>query len=200
MAFTYFFRDEDCLTLAIDAMAPAVQGRQRIRVWDAGCAHGPEPYTVAILLAERMGKFQFRNVRIDATDVDESGQFGEIIAKGRYPKGEVERVPLELRARYFTDAGENVELNAEIRDRLAFSRHDLLSLQPPPSGAYQLVVCKNVLLHFSPDQRGEVVKLFHRVLDPGGILVLENTQPLPPGCGELFERCAPHVSVFRKPT
>lgn len=49
MAFTFFFRDSQALELAIDEALPSLRGRAFIHVWDAGCAHGPEPYTLAIL-------------------------------------------------------------------------------------------------------------------------------------------------------
>jgi chemotaxis protein methyltransferase CheR len=48
MAFTFFFRDEQTLELAIQDALPSLIGRGFIHVWDAGCAHGPEPYTLAI--------------------------------------------------------------------------------------------------------------------------------------------------------
>ena len=52
MAFTYFFRDSHTLELTVKHMAPEVMGRSRIRIWDAGCAMGPEPYTLAMFLRE----------------------------------------------------------------------------------------------------------------------------------------------------
>ena len=75
MAFTFFFRDSHSLELAVDHVTPTLAGRARSRIWDAGCATGQEVYTLAILLAERMGTFGFRNIRIDATDIDETDQF-----------------------------------------------------------------------------------------------------------------------------
>ncbi len=49
MAFTYFFRDSHTLELTVQHMAPEAMGRSRIRIWDAGGAMSPEPYTLAIL-------------------------------------------------------------------------------------------------------------------------------------------------------
>ncbi|HPB55993.1 MAG TPA: CheR family methyltransferase, partial [Candidatus Aminicenantes bacterium] len=68
MAFTFFFRDNHTLEQLVKHLLPTVQGRSNIKIWDAGCAMGPEPYTLAILFAEKMGKFAFKNVRIDASD------------------------------------------------------------------------------------------------------------------------------------
>jgi chemotaxis methyl-accepting protein methylase len=42
-----------------------------IRIWSAGCANGEEPYSVAILLAELLGKqLKNYNITIYATDID----------------------------------------------------------------------------------------------------------------------------------
>ena len=49
MAFTFFFRDMSILDLIGQHVVPAVSGFTRVRVWDAGCAMGPEPYSLAIV-------------------------------------------------------------------------------------------------------------------------------------------------------
>ena len=64
---------------------PQLKGRRYINVWDAGCAMGPEPYSLAIIFRENMGPFLFRNLKIYASDVDGSRRFGDIIAEGTYP-------------------------------------------------------------------------------------------------------------------
>jgi chemotaxis protein methyltransferase CheR len=198
MAFTYFFRDAECLAPAMAQLAEAVLGRQHIRIWDAGCADGPETYTIAILLAERLGKFQFRNVRIDATDVDESGHSSQAIERGDFLRGELDRIPADLRARYFERGSEDhVQVKEELRTQVVFRRHDLLSLQAPRRD-YQLVVCKNVLLHFTAEQRVQVLTMFHGALESNGILVMEQTQLLPPPCEQLFARAVPNASVYTK--
>jgi hypothetical protein len=54
VAFTFFFRDAQTLELLIEQSLPTLCGQAFIRIWDAGCAHGPEPYTLAMLLRERL--------------------------------------------------------------------------------------------------------------------------------------------------
>lgn len=77
MAFTFFFRDVHPLEHAVRHMVPFATGRTKIRVWDAGAAMGQEPYTLAILLAEAMNPFAFRNLKICTSDLEEN--FGPII-------------------------------------------------------------------------------------------------------------------------
>jgi len=52
MAFTYFFRDMQTLEMIRDYVLPALRMRRYIHIWDAGCAMGPEPYSLAIILRE----------------------------------------------------------------------------------------------------------------------------------------------------
>ena len=199
MAFTFFFRDLQVLEIAIDHVAPELAGRSRPKIWDAGCAMGPEAYTLAIMLAGRFGQFAFRNLRIDATDIDETGQFEDIVRQAVYPGGELERMPPGVLERYFEPDGAAgaYRLAERIRASVRFQQHDLLSLREVDSG-FSLVVCKNVLLHFSHAQRVEVIRMFHRALGPGGYFVTEHTQKLPAEAAGLFEQVVPHGQLFRK--
>ena len=199
MAFTFFFRDLQMLDLAIDHVVPELAGRLRPKIWDAGCAMGPEVYTLAILLAGRLGQFAFRNLRIDATDIDDTNQFGEIIQRAVYPISELERMPPGILEQYFEPASKagTFQLADRIRASVRFKQHDLLSLREIDSG-FSLVVCKNVLLHFSHEQRVEVIRMFHRSLGPGGYFVTEHTQKLPSEVAALFEQVVPHGQLFRK--
>ena len=199
MAFTYFFRDLQTLELITNHVLPVLQGARFINIWDAGCAHGPEPYSLAILLRENMSHFMFRNVNIYATDIDASDLFGKIIAEGIYPEGEIQRIPAEIRGKYFAKNGKpgHYVLSDEIRARVSFTRHDLLSMKPVRTG-FSLVMCKNVLLHFSEEDRGRVIRMFHDVLHAGGFMVTEQTQKLPDTCKHLFQQVTNDGQVFRK--
>lgn len=199
MAFTYFFRDIHTLDLTVKHLVPEVMGRRKIHIWDAGCAMGPEPYSLAMVFAENMGKFAFGNLRIQATDIDESNLFERIINAGEYPAEQVKRIPRELFAKYFQPARTpgHFKLVKNIRSRVFFQRHDLLSLKPVGEN-FSLILCKNVLLHFTPANRVAVIKMFHRALAPGGYFATEQTQQLPGEVGHLFQQVAGNAQLFRK--
>ncbi len=199
MAFTYFFRDLHTLEHIVKYLVPSTAGRSSIRIWDAGCASGQEPYTLALILAEAMGRFSFRNLRIDATDLDGSNLFGEIIAKGIYPREEVERIPAGILQKYFKalNGGSHFQIDEEIRNRLIFQKHDLLSLQPIGE-SFSLILCKNVLLHLQAPQRVEVMKMYHRSLTTGGFFATEQTQKIPAEVEHLFQQVTPDAQLFRK--
>lgn len=218
MAFTYFFRDKHTLDLIAQHVLPTLKRHMYINIWDAGCAMGPEPYSLAITLRENMGPFLFRNVRIYATDIDENGEvginasgngafgdlaFGDIIAQGIYPESRVKRIPSMLLERYFTrlpDAGgggRRYQISPEMRKAVRYQRHDLLSLTPVRDN-FGLILCKNVLLHFAPEARVAVIKMFHRALAQDGYLVMEQTQKLPPGLHPLFQRATSAGQIYQK--
>lgn len=197
MAFSFFFRDAQTLDVLVETAMPTLAGQAFIHIWDAGCAHGAEPYSLAMLLHQRMSEFLFRNVRIHATDVDAS--FGRRILSGEYSQEEVARIPGELFRKYFRPADRPgwFRIDESLQAAVRFAHHDLLSLQPIREGC-SLVVCKNVLLHFDESQRIKVLRMFHRALRSDGLLALEHTQKIPDALREMFEPVTVVGWVYRR--
>lgn len=202
MAYTSFFRDTDALNAICDIALPALSHWRAIKVWDAGCATGEEPYTLAILFASKLRPFPFRNLDILATDYEESNfaQFGAQIRSGRYSRKDIFWVPKEHRDQYFepTEDPEVFQITQDIRDRVRYLQHDLLTLVPPETGQ-SLIVCKNVLMHFTPEDQIRVLEMFHEALAPGGFLALDGNQSMPSGFSGRFIRVEPGVPLFQKP-
>lgn len=200
MAFTFFFRDEQVLSLAVEHLVPFCVGRSNIRILNAGCAMGMETYTFAILLAEKMGKFSLRNVKIHAIDIDnENVDFGKTVREGIYHKEHLQRIPPELFKKYFKPTSDEnyFQVIDDLRYLVEFEQHDLLSLKTLRLD-YSLVICKNVLLHFNYQQRVEVIRNFHHMLLPEGLLSMENTQNLPVELNRHFKRLVEHGQLYQK--
>lgn len=197
MAFTFFFRDLPVLEYAVTETIKLSMGRMRIKVWDAGSALGQEPYTLAILFAERLGA-TFNNLYLDATDYDSENNFGDIVKLATYKHEELQRMPPDIFEKYFVHKGDDLhQVCDKVRSRVFFQYHDLLSLKAIGSD-YALVVCKNVLLHFQYKERIEVIKMYHQALSPGGFLALENTQKMPVEIAHLFEQVVPDAQLYKK--
>ncbi len=199
MAFTYFFRDMQTLEMIRDHAVPTLRTKRHIKVWDAGCAMGPEPYSLAIILRENMGNMIFRNVKIHATDIDGSNLFKKIIESGEYPREQLDRIPREIFQRYFTkiEGTDNFKISDEMIRSISFSRHDLLTLKPVARD-FGLIICKNVLLHFKYEERVEVIRMFHDTLIDGGYFVSEQTQKMPAELEGRFEQVVPNAQLYRK--
>ncbi len=201
MAYTSFFRDADALKAVEEIVIPALSHQREIRVWDAGCATGEEPYTIAILFASKLGAFSFRSLDILATDHEESSyaQFALHIKTGAYGRKDIFWVPQELREKYFkpTDDPESFLLTDEIRDKVRYIKHDLLSLVPPESGK-SLIICKNVLMHFPPPQQALVLGMYWKSLVPEGYLVMDGNQEMPEELEDRFQRVERGAPLFQK--
>jgi len=202
MAYTSFFRDSDALKAITEIVIPDISHHREIKVWDAGCATGEEPYTLAILFASKLGTFMFRNLDILATDHEESryAQFEDHIRNATYSRKDVFWVPQELRDVYFqpTDDPESFQVIQEIREKVRFIRHDLLTCTAPETGQ-SLIVSKNVLMHFTPDQQLGVLEMYHGALIPGGYLAMDGNQKMPGSFKRRFLRCDPAFPLYQKP-
>jgi chemotaxis protein methyltransferase CheR len=198
MAFTFFFRDRHTLERLTEQFVPAFKNATKLKVWDAGCAMGPEPYTFAIIMAEYMGD-DYKKVKFIASDINETSNFKEIITDGIYPHSELSRMPEGVFKKYFKETEKEgyYKISDFILDSLEFHQHDLLSLEPIDTN-FNAILCKNVLLHFHPDQRVEVIKMYHKVLVPGGYFCTEQTQQMPEQCKHLFEKVVSDANVYKK--
>jgi chemotaxis protein methyltransferase CheR len=200
MAFTFFFRDDQILQLAVDKLVPNTIGRSNIRILNAGCAMGMETYTFAIMLAEKMGKFALRNVKIHAVDIDnENVDFGKTVREGIYHKDLLQRVPAELFDKYFSpaDKPDYFIIGTDLRNLIDFEQYDLLTLKLLRND-YSLIICKNVLLHFNYEQRIQVITMYHDMLLPGGLLAMENTQSMPEELKHKFKKLVDYGQLYEK--
>jgi chemotaxis protein methyltransferase CheR len=199
MAFTFFFRDEQILRLAVQKLVPLTMGRSNVHILNAGCAMGMETYTFAILLAESMGKFALRNVKIYAVDIDnENVDFGKTVTDGIYNKEHLQRIPADLFNKYFIkQENDNYVICEELKNLVQFQKYDLLTLHPLRND-FSLVICKNVLLHFSYKQRTEVLSMYHNMLLNGGLLAMENTQSMPVELKHKFKKIIDYAQLHEK--
>jgi len=199
MAFTFFFRDITTIEEAVKYITPQIIGRSKVTIWDAGCAMGPEPYTLAIVLSENLGPFAFKNVKIYATDHDESGQFGNIIDEGVYHFDELKRMPEDLFKKYFTPTTKDgyFQISSTIKNCIVYQKHDLLTFHPIRTD-FNLIMCKNVLLHFQQPERIKAIRMFHSALQSEGVFVTENTQKMPEELEHLFKTIGRGSQIFMK--
>ncbi len=175
---TAFFRDEAAWEyLRDERLPPMLAGptSRPIRVWTAGCASGEETYSVAILLAEALGRDQFRNrVKIFATDVDEHALNQARLAT--YTEKDVEPVAPALREKYFTREGERFVFDKDLRRSVIFGRHDLV--QDAPISRVDLLTCRNTLMYFNLEAQNRMLGRFHFALSENGVLFLGKAEML----------------------
>ena len=150
-----------------------------LRIWSAGCGHGEEPYSLAMLLADLPGPAPAGS--ICATDVDEVAL--ETARIRCYPPEAVEEMPPDLLSRYLEgsrDRRRPHRVAEAIASVVSFLPHDLTSAtRPPKEGGFHLICCRNVLIYLTPAVQRRVVELLLSSLVPGGHLCLGRAE-LPP--------------------
>lgn len=178
---TLFFRDQspfEALAKVIipEAREKASMGRPRLRVWSAACSSGQEPYSIAIKLIESVPDIANWDVSILATDV--SGATVRRAREGLFHDHEVRRgVSASQQTRFFQREGDEMRINASIRKMITFQVGNLTAAHQP-TGPFDLIYCRNVLIYFQPDDAKRVLKTVTSRLAPGGRLFV--------GCSEVL--------------
>ncbi len=145
--------------------------RHRIRIWAAACATGQECYSVAMLIRDLVasdpaGGLRESDFTILATDI--SAEALEVAKAGRYSRTEVGRGLSEaMLARHFCRDGQKWVVAESVRRLIQFRRFDLLQ-SPAQFGAFDLILCRNLLIYFDEATRRRVCNALHGVLHPGG--------------------------------
>ncbi len=164
---TYFFREEEFLCCLGESIFPELLAAHgSIRIWSAGCATGEEPYSLAIML-DRLAPGS--DATILATDINPVS-----LAKARagtYGAWSFRTTSPALRDRYFRETRPGRwTIDPNIRRRVTFRA---LNLAAPIDDVapMHLILCRNVLMYFSPQRQADVVAAFRRSLVPGGWLL-----------------------------
>lgn len=171
---SYFLRQPDDLR-ALDwplllAQATA-DGRDRVRVWSAACAHGEEPYTLAMLAAEA---FPAHPPPVDVLGTDIAGSALQHAGVGVYGAHAVRRLGSLERDRFFEPVAAGLAVREEMRRLVRFKTHNLARDPYPPPGEqrFDLIVCRNVLIYFEPFAIDHFARRMPGALYPGAKLVL----------------------------
>lgn len=173
---TFFFRELAPLEQVIEAqIAPLCARRVRPRIWCAAASTGEEPFTLAMLLAERG---LLAHVELIATDISQRAlaRAGSGVHVRRSLR---EPYPAHLAAKYLQTGGDTVRIVPAIRAAVQFQGLNLLD-QPAVAalGPFDLILCRNVLIYFRDDRTRQVVKLLTAALKPGGVLLVGISESL----------------------
>jgi len=186
-----FFRDAPQFEVLRSAVLPdQLREGAKLNIWTAACSHGAEPYSVAILLDElRAGDGH----RIFATDID-STILAQAAAGGPYRANEIRNVSKSQLLKYFTPEETGHRIADDIRERVEFREHNLLS--DSFEEGFSLILCRNVMIYFSAEVKQKLFQRFHASLKPGGILFLGGTEAMLGEDADGFEKIS--TNFYRK--
>lgn len=155
--------------------------RHRIRIWSAACSTGQEPYSLAMLIrdcvaADTGGDRRDCQFTILASDI--SSEAIEAAKAGRYKRSEVSRgLSDAMLAAHFRHHGGVWEVTESVRRLVQFQQFDLRQASSQ-LGAFDLILCRNVLIYFDEATRRRVCDSLHALLQPGGWLAVGAAESL----------------------
>ena len=195
---TRFFRDDSAFETLEKQIIPELVERassdDHIRVWVAGCATGQEPYSIAMLLHERLSaERRPLNLKILATDVHKTSL--EVASAGVYSEQQVAGISPERLERFFVRRPNGYHVSQALRESIVFAPHNLI--RDAPFTKLDLVTCRNLLIYFQPHAQKTVLTLFHFCLKPGGFLFLGSSET-PGAMLDEFDTIDEHGKVYRK--
>ena len=197
---TKFFRNIDTYHAIEKKVIPELWSTTSngLRIWSAGCASGEEPYSLAILLHKHAQEShcvdRLNGVDILGTDID-AEVLGEA-ERGFYAESALMETPRTLES-YFPQVAGLRTMLPEVRKMVRFQNDDLLAFKPPVADVH-LIACRNVIIYFEREAQDRLFAEFHRVLAPGGFLVLGKVETLLGDARALFEPINARERIFRK--
>ena len=173
-----------------------------VRILSLGCSNGHELATVAVLAHQRT---EAANIQLDAWDI--SPQCIEGAMNPAFAKRLVNQLPF-IRAHAWKSLEEYragqvrliPELAARIRARVGDVRTRTGTWWGQEAGAYDLVLCRNLLLYLEASVVQDVYSTIAEVLGKrrGGFLGIGKGDPLPPH--KLFESLTPMLHCLGRKT
>jgi chemotaxis protein methyltransferase CheR len=203
---TYFFRDPRGLeVLEAEILPRLIAARRRstrlLRVWSAGCASGEEAYTLAILLVRAIPDWTSWAITVLGTDLNPLAL--QKAAEGVYSEWSFRDAPRWLKDGYFQPLGrDRYRLRPEIRKLVSWAPLNLAT-DPYPSltnntNGLDVIVCRNVVMYFSPEQAGKVMSQLARCLVDDGWLLGSPTESLYLSAGGLVPVVFPGAVLYRR--
>ena len=195
---TQFFRDPEAFVALKNDILPQIiaHARERdhiLRIWTAGCATGEEPYSLAMTLTDLLGaELPEWSVKIFATDLSETAI--NFARRGLYAENVLSGVPAAYRDYFFERAEHGYRVTKALRQMVIFGQQDLTRSAPFPR--IDLVLCRNVLIYFTPELQDYVLTQFTFSLSPGGYLFLGIAETVRP-TQSYFELVNKHWKVYR---
>lgn len=195
---TYFMRESDHFDYFKEAVMPYLLQTVKdkdLRIWSAGCSSGEEPYTIAMIIDELLGKGKvWWDTKVLATDI--SSKVLDRAVNGYYSRDEIEKIPPQWKLNYFQKIDEEkVRVTDRIRKEVIFRRLNLMDDTFPFKKKFHVIFCRNVMIYFDTETKQKLIEKFYNLLEYGGYLFIGHSETIERGSSH-FKYVMP--AVYRK--
>jgi chemotaxis protein methyltransferase CheR len=187
---TYFFREphhfDELGKVVLPQLVKNSTGGKPIRIWSAGCSAGQEPYSIAITALDNVDTSK-NPVKILCTDIHT--KLVEKTRVGKYRRDELRGLSDTQLNKWFTSNAHDVwQADTALRELLLCKQLNLFSPWPVRVGV-DVIMCRNVLIYFSPEYQRKLLRGFSAVQSKGSYLFLGHSET-PDGLSKIYKRVA----------
>ncbi|MCX7003361.1 MAG: chemotaxis protein CheR [bacterium] len=179
---TYFFRQHEQFDFLENTILPDVLARhardKQLRVWSAGCSTGEEAYSLAIALQRTIPDWHAWRLTILATDLNAAAI--QKATAALYGEWSFRDAPAWLKSTCFAHApADKLRVLDALRHMVTFATLNLIA-DPYPAlinntTAMDIILCRNVMMYFAPEQMHSVLARLYLSLVEGGWLLVGPT-------------------------
>lgn len=175
---TYFFREPQHFDYLKQVIIPAIKHGQTFRVWSAAASIGAEAYTIAMVLADRLGEAGAWEIL--GTDI--SNSVLEQARRGHYRMAEAAKIPPEYLKKYCLKGVREQEgtfiVDKKLRQHVHFEQMNLNVENLRKPGEFDVIFLRNVLIYFDIPTKKRVVENLIPCLKMGGYLIIGHSETL----------------------
>ena len=193
---TLFFRDTGPFELLknkiipemIDLRSPSSPRlKTNIKIWSAASSTGQELYSVAMTIKDLLGaQLDSYNFRLLGTDISDSAV--KQASYGKYNKFEIERgLPKPTLQKHFTLFGDSWKVKDELRAMVNFRKLNLM-LPFTGLGKHDIILCRNVAIYFTLQDRKMLFNKLADCLADDGFLIIGSTESLTGVCSRFVPK------------
>lgn len=172
---TYFFREPQHFEFLTEWLASRRPSRD-LRIWSAASSSGEEAYSIAMLLADKVGP---QGWEVVGTDL--STAMVDAARRALYPMERARQLPRDYLQRFCLKGQGPYEgqllVSRTVRERVRFLTANLMQ-QLPEIGQFDIVFLRNVLIYFDPPAKREIVQRVGALIKPGGYLFTGHSESL----------------------
>jgi chemotaxis protein methyltransferase CheR len=181
---TFYFRNEPQFNALESLILPELvekrrnDGTNKIRIWSAACSTGDEPFTIAMIIAEKLlPTYPQMKFEIIATDINT--QALDSAQRGIYKEYSVRNMPKNYLQKYFRKQEDRYFLSDDIRKMVEFKQLNLFdrSIMRTIRGI-DVAFAANVLIYFDFNSKQTVVSSIYDSMSRGGYFFVGYSETL----------------------
>ncbi len=180
---TYFFREPEQLRVFSDHLIPNLlaekSGPEPLRILSAGCSTGEEPYSIAMILAEKYG-IRGAQSRFSVMGADIDSEALKKAQSAIYHRRSFRNLETLQKERFFKGVfSDRFRVIDEIRGMVKFYPANLLHFPfPAPLQRMDVIFYRNVSIYFDAEIQKQIFTHLSQILLEGGYLIVSATETL----------------------